>query len=215
MKINYSFKDTKLYDLALTHKSVSKENNERLEFLGDSVLNTIISEWLYAQVNLDEGQLSRLRANLVNQESLYDIGTQLGLSEQIKVSIGERQASGHEKPNLLSDTVEAIIGAIYLDGGLSEARQVVLTWYAEKLEKPIAVLSSKDPKSLLQEHCQKMNWSLPIYDVTNITGQAHKQTFNVSVSVQNQQTDGIGTSKKLAEQNAASKMLHMLGISND
>ncbi|MEE2770390.1 MAG: ribonuclease III [Pseudomonadota bacterium] len=215
MDLNYTFKDNALLKLALTHKSVSKDNNERLEFLGDSILNIIISQWLYEQTGLNEGQLSRLRANLVNQNTLYTIGTKLKLAEQINVSLSEKTAKGNEKPSIISDTLEAIFGAIFLDGGFDAAKHVILELYTETLQLPIESLVRKDPKSTLQEYCQKQSWDLPNYEVKEIQGQAHNQIFYVELKINNQTVTGKGKSIKLAEQSAASAMINNLGITHD
>lgn len=216
MNLNYTFKNEHLLTLALTHRSVSKENNERLEFLGDSVLNIVISEWLYTQSNLSEGKLSRLRANLVNQETLFSIGeTKLDLSDHIKVSTSERASHGNHKPSIISDTVEAILGAVFLDGGLDAAKSVVFYLFEETLNKPIENLMTKDPKSILQEYFQKQGWALPQYNVTDIQGEAHNQTFYVTLCYDDKETTGVGKSRKLAEQAAAAEMIYKLGIKHD
>lgn len=215
MNLNYTFKNNDLLQLALTHRSVSKDNNERLEFLGDSVLNIVISEWLYQQANLSEGKLSRLRANLVNQDSLFNIGQKLSLSEEIKLSTGEKATLGNTKPSIISDTVEAIIGAVFLDGGFDAAKQFTLCLFEDTLNAPIESLMIKDAKSLLQEHCQKQGWPLPNYDVSNIEGQAHNQTFHVTLIIHDHKTTGAGRSRKLAEQTAAQEMMTQLGLTYD
>ncbi|MDG2348670.1 MAG: ribonuclease III [Gammaproteobacteria bacterium] len=215
MNLNYTFKNNDLLQLALTHRSVSKDNNERLEFLGDSVLNIVISEWLYQQANLSEGKLSRLRANLVNQDSLFNIGQKLSLSEEIKLSTGEKATLGSTKPSIISDTVEAIIGAVFLDGGFDAAKQFTLCLFEDTLNAPIESLMIKDAKSLLQEHCQKQGWPLPNYDVSNIEGQAHNQTFHVTLIIHEHKTTGAGRSRKLAEQTAAQEMMTQLGLTYD
>lgn len=215
MNLTYTFKNNELLQLALTHRSVSKENNERLEFLGDSVLNIVISEWLYLQANLSEGKLSRLRANLVNQDSLFNIGQKLSLTDKIKLSTGEKATRGSKKPSIISDTVEAIIGAVFLDGGFEAAKQFTLELFKEKLNTPIENLMVKDAKSLLQEHCQKQGWPLPNYDVKGIEGEAHDQTFYVTLIIDNHTANGIGKSRKLAEQNAAQEMMTQLGLKYD
>lgn len=215
MNLNYTFKNNDLLQLALTHRSVSKDNNERLEFLGDSVLNIVISEWLYQQANLSEGKLSRLRANLVNQDSLFNIGQKLSLSEEIKLSTGEKATLGSTKPSIISDTVEAIIGAVFLDGGFDAAKQFTLCLFEDILNAPIESLMIKDAKSLLQEHCQKQGWPLPNYDVSNIEGQAHNQTFHVTLIIHEHKTTGAGRSRKLAEQTAAQEMMTQLGLTYD
>lgn len=215
IELEYTFKDQSLFDLAMTHRSVGKNNNERLEFLGDSVLNLVISEWLHQQTSLNEGQLSRLRSNLVNHETLFEIGTQLNLSSQVIVSQSEKAANGHKKPNLIADAVEATLGAIFVDGGFEAAKKIALTWYQDKLGQPLEHLLSKDSKSTLQEHCQKQGWDLPNYVVTKIEGQAHNQTFHVTLEANNLHATGCGKSRKLAEQSAAFAMIKQFGIDHD
>jgi len=205
-KLGYEFKDESLLAQALTHRSHSSPNNERLEFLGDSVLNCVIARLLFERFSdLAEGDLSRVRANLVNQQSLYDIATGLELGQHVKLGQGELQSGGSERPSILADALEAIFGAVFLDAGFEAAAGVI----SRSFESVIATLDptavAKDPKTRLQELLQGNRMSLPMYSVVSVSGAAHEQSFRVEclVAAMGIQTFGEGPSRRAAEQDAA------------
>lgn len=212
-QLNYQFLDPKLLKTALTHRSKGGEHNERLEFLGDAVVNFVIAELLYHQFpKATEGELSRWRATLVNRDTLAELAKEFNLGRYLFLGPGELRSGGNERLSILSCAMEAIIGAIYLDGGFSGARQAIERWYAPFLQKLSSAASHKDPKTLLQEYLQSRRLPLPIYQVTVIEGEAHQQTFTVSCEVQGvvEKTHGKGTSRRRAEQDAALAMLRIL-----
>jgi len=204
--IGYQFKNPQLLAQALTHRSFTIVNNERLEFLGDGALNFIIAHQLYLRFQkLPEGDLSRLRATLVKESSLHEIAQTLQLGELLKLGEGELKSAGWRRPSILADALEALIGAIYLDGGHQAAEAIVLKLYTEKLNTIDPKAIDKDPKSLLQEYLQSKRIELPDYQVMNIDGEAHAQTFQVSCSIPKLKihTVGEGTNRRAAEQHAA------------
>ena len=212
-KLNYVFKNTQLLAQALTHRSFSATNNERLEFLGDGVLNFIIAHQLFSRFpNLPEGDLSRLRAQLVREEALATIALTLNLGEQLRLGEGELKSGGWKRPSVLSDALEAIFGAAYLDGGFAAAELIVLHLYADLLQKIDPKSIGKDAKSLLQEYLQGKKIDLPNYEVTEIIGEAHAQTFKVScyIAKLNITTNGVGTSRRNAEQQAAEAAFELI-----
>lgn len=205
-RIRYSFTQLDLLQQALTHRSFSACNNERLEFLGDSVLNFIIAHQLFNRFpHLPEGDLSRLRAKLVKESSLAEIASSLHLGDMLKLGEGELKSAGWRRPSILADALEAIFGAAYLDGGFTAAEQVIVTLYHEKLGTIDPKAIDKDAKSKLQEYLQGKKMELPEYQVVTIEGEAHAQTFTVSCTLHklNISTTGIGTSRRVAEQQAA------------
>lgn len=205
-RIGYPFRDAKLLAQALTHRSFSASNNERLEFLGDGVLNCIIAHQLFKRFpKLPEGDLSRLRAQLVKESSLAEIATELNIGDALKLGEGELKSAGWRRPSILADAVEAIIGAAFLDGGFAEAEKLVLKLYDEKLATIDPRIVDKDPKSQLQEYLQGKKIDLPDYQVIQIEGEAHAQTFKVECVVEkfNIRTQGEGASRRAAEQQAA------------
>lgn len=212
----YQFTDPDLIDQALTHRSLSKTRNyERLEFLGDSVLSLVITEFLYNRfVDINEGKLSRLRASLVNQQSLAEIARSLSLGDFVKLGSGELKSGGFRRDSILSDVLEAIIGAMYLDGGFEKARQSVLHIYQFKLKNISEKLSQslKDSKTQLQEILQSQQLQLPEYEVIQTLGKDHDQVFTVSCRIPplNMAASGKGSSRKRAEQNAAAKIVKRL-----
>lgn len=209
-KLVYSFNDIELLNEALTHRSYATKNNERLEFLGDGILNFVIAHELFKQYpDVQEGDLSRLRATLVNKESLAEIAGQLNLGEVILLGTGELKSGGFRRPSILADTVESILGAVYIDGGFESCRDLIVRLYAKRLASPTDLQSLKDPKTRLQELLQSRRFSLPEYQVVNITGQAHSQIFHVRCSIDkmNIKVDGEGKSRRKAEQDAAEKAI--------
>lgn len=217
-KLNYHFKNIALLKQALIHRSYSQSNNERLEFLGDGCLNFIMAEALFIILpQAKEGELSNLRAYLVKEETLANIALEkLSLNRYIWLSHGEKKSDGAHRPSLLADTMEAIIGAIYLDSSYSDAKKAVLQLYdahlVELRDKSIPELNEyfKDPKSRLQEHLQALNQAPPHYEVIDIRGKDHEQLFKVACRYGDKTTVATGTSKKRAEQEAARTMLTLL-----
>lgn len=205
-RIAYTFNQPALLQQALTHRSFSGNNNERLEFLGDGVLNFIIAHQLYNRFNkLAEGDLSRLRAQLVKEASLSEIAFSLNLGDVLKLGEGELKSAGWRRPSILADALEAIIGAVYLDGGFASAEAVVLKLYGDRLNTIDPKVIDKDPKSQLQEYLQSKKLDLPDYNVVLIEGEAHAQNFKVECIIKklNITTQGEGSSRRIAEQQAA------------
>lgn len=214
--IYYTFQDASLMMMALTHRSFNAQHNERLEFLGDSILSFLIAQELYQRFpKIDEGDLSRLRAQLVKESSLSSIATLMGLGDFIQLGEGELKSAGWRRPSILADTLEAMIGAIYLDAGIEPAHQFVLRFFEKQLNEIDPKLIQKDAKTLLQELLQSQKSDLPIYTVVSIEGEAHSQSFTIECTIKkfNIKTQGIGQSRRIAEQEAASKAYQlMLGI---
>lgn len=214
--LNYTFQQPALLTTALTHKSYGLPHSERLEFLGDSLLNCTIANTLFVRFpQLNEGQLSRLRAGLVNQDSLAQLAIELNLGEYLYLGEGELKSGGFRRPSILADALEAIFGAIFLDSGHFETvKQVIEHLYAPLLTQLNPQLSGKDAKSRLQEYLQGKRYALPLYSVTKITGEAHAQNFTVSCSVEKLSclTYGEGASRRIAEQLAAQAALKKLFV---
>jgi len=209
-KLEYSFSDITLLDEALTHRSYSSKNNERLEFLGDGILNFVIAHELFKLYpDVQEGDLSRLRANLVNKDSLAEIAGHLALGEVIKLGSGELKSGGFRRPSILADAVESILGAVYCDAGFEACRDLIVRLYTKRLSSSMDLQSLKDPKTQLQELLQSRRYSLPDYQVTNITGQAHAQVFHIRCAIEkmNIVVTGEGKSRRKAEQVAANKAI--------
>ena len=212
-RIAYQFKSDALREQALTHRSFGSPHNERLEFLGDGVLNCIVAEELYTRfAGLSEGQLSRLRANLVRKESLSAIALELGLSEFLRLGEGELASGGRNRPSMLADALEAVYGAVFRDGGYEAVREAVRHTFRDEFAKLDPAKPSKDPKTLLQEHLQGRQLKLPSYRVVATEGAAHRQTFEVECMVTELKLNatGTGSTRRLAEQNAAAKILRQL-----
>jgi ribonuclease-3 len=212
-RLPYKFVNQSLLSQALTHRSYSAQNNERLEYLGDGALNFIIANQLYQRfTNLDEGDLSRLRAQLVKEATISEIALSLDLGDALKLGEGELKSAGWRRPSILADALEAIIGAVYLDGGFSAAEALVLHLYAEKLNTIDPKVIDKDPKSLLQELLQGKKVAVPEYAVVHTGGEAHAQLFIVECFIQKMdiRTVGEGTSRRIAEQQAAQLALQAL-----
>ena len=211
--IHYTFHDPSLMIMALTHRSFSSQHNERLEFLGDSVLSFLIANELFKRFpRIDEGDLSRLRAQLVKESSLSHIALSIGLGDFIRLGEGELKSAGWRRPSILADTFESIIGAIYLDGGIESAQQFVLRFFDMQLNEIDPKLIQKDAKTLLQELLQSKKSDLPIYTVVSIEGEAHSQTFTIECLIKksNIKTQGVGNSRRIAEQEAASKAYQLM-----
>jgi ribonuclease III len=205
-QIGYQFKNRSLLQQALTHRSHGSQNNERLEFLGDGVLNFIIAHQLFQRFpKLSEGDLSRMRAQLVKEPTLCEIASSLGLGEHLRLGEGELKSGGWRRPSVLADALEAMVGAAYLDGGFEAAEQMVVRLFTPLLEKLDPKSIGKDPKSMLQEYLQSRKFDLPEYKVLATEGEAHCQTFRVECHIArlNISTNGEGASRRAAEQQAA------------
>ena len=211
--LNYNFNDKNLLELALTHRSFQGKNNERLEFLGDSILNFIIAELLFKKFNaLPEGDLSRLRSQLVKSATLSEIGILLNLGDYLILGEGELKSSGWRRPSILADSVEAIIGAVFIDGGIKASHNLIINWFKDRIDSINPNDIEKDSKSLLQELLQAKKIPLPDYNVISIEGEAHCQYFKVSCTIPKLGVtiEGEGSSRKIAEQGAAEEMLKNL-----
>lgn len=216
-KLGYSFRDRSLMQLALTHRSFASRNNERLEFLGDAVLNFVVGEALFQRFpDAHEGQLSRLRARLVRGETLAQLARVFDLGEFLRLGSGELKSGGFRRESILADTTEALIGAIYLDTGMDAARERVLAWLEPHLSGLTLVDNHKDPKTRLQEYLQARSGDLPLYEVVDVQGEPHCRTFFVTCKIVllNELTRGQGASRRIAEQVAAAAALVALGAEN-
>ncbi|HEY2255521.1 MAG TPA: ribonuclease III [Variovorax sp.] len=209
-RLQHSFADPRLLQQALTHRSFSADHNERLEFLGDSVLSLAVSHLLYARLpDLPEGDLSRVRANLVKQDTLHRLALKLALSPLLRLGEGEARSGGPGRPSILADALEALIGAVYLDAGYGPAQALVHRLYEAIAITPRMEAAAKDPKTELQEWLQGQKMKLPLYRVVGTLGAAHKQTFDVECEVPDLglAERGIGGSRRAGEQAAAAAML--------
>jgi ribonuclease-3 len=205
-RLGYDFRDPSLLRQALTHRSFGGSNNERLEFLGDGVLNCLIAAQLYHRFpGLAEGNLSRLRASLVNQETLSRLAHSLDLGAHLRLGEGELRSGGFRRPSILADALEAVLGAIYLDGGFEAVAEAVTRLYAPLLAELDPRTEGKDPKTLLQELLQGRRLALPVYNVVQVSGEAHEQHFRVECLIPQLgiRTEGDGPSRRAAEQSAA------------
>lgn len=212
-RLGYTFKDKKILHQALTHRSVTGPNNERLEFLGDAILGFLIAEALCQHFpKLHEGELSRLRANLVKGVTLAKFAREFEMGESLILGVGELKSGGFQRESILADAFEAIIAAIYLDGGIEACRERVLKWFAESLVDPAAMHKLKDPKTALQEFLQARKMALPEYTILKVAGEAHAQTFYIQCNVPGIDfvTKSANTSRRKAEQGAAEEFLQIL-----
>jgi ribonuclease-3 len=212
-KLGYKFNDPNLLKLALTHRSSSGINNERLEFLGDSIVNCVIAEALYHQFpKAQEGDLSRWRASLINRETLGTLARDFEMGRYLILGPGELKSGGTERLSILSCAMEAIIGAIYIDSNFEAIRDRILKWYEPLLSALTKTSSHKDPKTELQEYLQAEHMPLPVYTVESVEGEAHQQAFTISCTVDGveEKVLGKGTSRRRAEQDAAEVMLGIL-----
>ena len=216
-RLGYRFNDPRLLQRALTHRSFGADHNERLEFLGDAVLNLAVSSLLYERFSgSDEGDLTRVRAHLVREDSLHRAALGLGLSEVLRLSDGEARGGGALRPSILADAVEAVIGATYLDGGFEPATQLVRQFFGELIFSTEADSWAKDAKTELQEWLQARKLPVPAYRIVATRGQAHAQTFDVECAVPMLGLTelGEGRSRRTAEQEAARRMLGKLKASD-
>jgi len=213
LKLGYGFVDPSLLQLALTHRSHGRNHNERLEFLGDSVLNLIIAEALFDRFpGLAEGDLSRLRAQLVRGEALAGLARALSLGAHLALGEGESRNGGTDRDSILADALEAVFGAVLKDGGMASARQVILKLYDDKIRSLDPEHVEKDPKTRLQEFLQKRGLPVPIYETVQVSGEAHEQWFVVECRVGGSAAArGEGTNRRQAEQDAAAKAWMRIG----
>jgi ribonuclease-3 len=212
-RLDYTFQNPALLAQALTHRSFSADHNERLEFLGDSVLNLAIANLLYERLNtLPEGDLSRVRANLVKQDTLHHLAVELGLSGILRLGEGEMNSGGQKRPSILADALEAVLGAVYLDAGYPAADALVRRIFAAVEINPDMQAVGKDAKTELQEWLQARKFKLPIYRIVGTLGAAHRQTFDVECEVIElaRCERGIGGSRRAGEQAAAAAMLQVI-----
>jgi ribonuclease-3 len=212
--LGYQFNDPNLLKQALTHCSAGSRNNERLEFLGDALLGCVIAAELFDRYpRAREGELSRLRASLVRRESLADLAQGLEIGRYLRLGAGERKSGGHNRNSILADALEAVFGAIYLDGGFAACRQSILGLFSDKLAAVADPETLKDAKTRLQEHLQSLQMALPEYTVIEVIGEAHAQSFRVQCALGDSPlapTQGSARSRRQAEQKAAGRMLEQL-----
>ncbi|KAF7786623.1 MULTISPECIES: ribonuclease III [Pseudoalteromonas] len=211
-KIGYEFTDQSLLEQAMTHRSHKGQHNERLEFLGDSILSFVIANALYKQFpKAREGDLSRMRSTLVRGQTLAEFGVEFGLGDYLRLGPGELKSGGYRRESTLADAVEAIIGAVFLDSDIETCKTLVLKWYDSRLAAISPGHNQKDPKTLLQEYLQARKLPLPGYTVIDTKGQAHNQTFTVECIVEGMESIiSVGSSRRKAEQKAAEKALKIL-----
>ena len=211
--LGYEFQNIQLLERALTHRSASGTSNERLEFLGDAVLDFVVSEAVFMQhPDVAEGVLSRLRSSLVKDTTLADVATKLGIGDHLILGPGEKKSGGHRRASILADALEAVFGAVYLDSGFEEARRVIQNAFDDRLTEIPDSAGRRDPKTRLQELLQSRKIALPVYRVERVDGKAHDQIFSVRCAVDelDVQTSGRGPSRRDAEQEAAERMLAIL-----
>ena len=209
-KLGYKFQNKDLLIRAITHRSAGSRHNERLEFLGDSILSLVIAEVLYHRFpNVSEGDMGRMRATLVREKTLAELAREFVLGDYLILGPGELKSGGYRRESILADTVEALIGAIYLDSNLEAIRGLLLNWYNERLDSIRPGVEQKDPKTRLQEFLQGRRRPLPTYAVTDVKGEAHNQQFTVECVIDDIESAfvGIGSSRRKAEQAAAEKAL--------
>jgi len=211
--LHYRFQDGELFGQALTHRSAARVNNERLEFLGDAILDFVISEIVYdARPDASEGDLSKLRASLVKDSSLAALAADLGVGEHLILGSGEMKSGGHRRESILADALEALFGAVFLDSGFDAAALVIRKVFEARLEALPDAADLRDPKTRLQEWLQARGRALPYYELAKVTGEAHKQRFEVTCAVENTDalTRGESSTRRKAEQKAAREMLAIL-----
>ena len=212
-RLGYRFTQQPLLVRALTHRSLGADHNERLEFLGDAVLTLAVSSMLYERFSgSDEGDLTRVRAHLVREDSLHRVALQLGLPEVLRMSDGEARGGGAQRPSILADAVEALLGGVYLDGGFAPATELVRTLFGDIIQATEAESWTKDAKTELQEWLQARRFAVPAYRIVATRGQAHAQTFEVecAVAALDLSERGEGKSRRTAEQEAARRLLESL-----
>ncbi len=211
--LGYQFRDAGLLDLALTHCSAGGQNNERLEFLGDSIVNHIIAEALFLRFPASkEGEMSRMRASLVKGDTLAEVALELQLGDYLRLGSGERKSGGHRRISILADAFEAVVGAILLDSDVEQCRQCVLRWFGARLQQLGTGSADKDAKTTLQEYLQARSNPLPVYDLVSVQGDDHAQQFEVQCRLRKPKliVKGFGSSRRKAEQDAAAVALGRL-----
>ena len=215
--IGYQFQDHSLLELALTHKSAGQPNNERLEFLGDAMLNTIVAEALFRRhSDVAEGVMTTARARLVKGKTLAEMGLQMGLDEMMILGLGERRNTSPVKHSIVGDAVEALIGAIYIDSGFVTCQRIVGEWFADRIDETSMEPEYKDAKTQLQEIMQSQQLPLPHYELVKVEGPGHRQHFTVQCSVELQEAtaQGEGYNRRTAEQQAAKRILAKLDVTS-
>lgn len=209
--LGHTFRQPELLEEALTHRSASARNNERLEFLGDALLNLVVAEHLFqVYPKASEGELSRLRASLVKGETLAELARGLKLGDWLRLGAGELKSGGFRRESILSDTLEAIFGAVYLDEGFSACRHLILRLYRDHLTGLASAGELKDPKTRLQEYLQSRQQALPVYNVLEVRGEPHAQSFLVECVAADARTVATGVSRRKAEQEAARRLLEKI-----
>ena len=212
-KLGHTFNDEKMLIRALTHRSAGSRHNERLEFLGDSLLSMVIADALFHRFpKVNEGDMSRMRATLVREKTLAELAREFELGEYLILGPGELKSGGFRRESILADAVEALIGAVYLDTDIEQMRTMLLSWYEGRLNDIQPGIDQKDPKTRLQELLQGKRKSLPTYTVVDVIGEAHNQKFTVHCQIDGvpEPVVGIGTSRRKAEQSAAEHALEVL-----
>lgn len=213
-KLGYTYNDISVLQLALTHRSMGARNNERLEFLGDSLVNFMIADVLFHEYGkLPEGDMSRVRAHLVKGDTLAVIGREYAISDYLVLGPGELKSGGYRRDSIIADAIEAIIASVYEDGGLSACRELVSRFYKERLQTLDPKKIGKDPKTRLQEYLQSQNLPLPEYSIISVNGAAHAQEFTVSCFVEklNTKFEATASNRRKAEQKAAEAALAAMG----
>ena len=211
--LGYQFRDSDLLNLALTHCSAGGQNHERLEFLGDSIVNHIIAEALFLRFPASrEGEMSRMRASLVKGDTLAEVALELELGDHLRLGSGERKSGGHRRASILADAFEAVVGAILLDSDVEQCRQCVLGWFDARLQQLSTGTVEKDAKTKLQEYLQGRSNPLPVYELLSVQGEDHTQQFQVACRLRNPKlvVEGSGSSRRKAEQDAATVALERL-----
>lgn len=209
-KLDYEFSDIAIFDKALTHRSAGGNNNERMEFLGDSILGFVVADVLFAKLGTaDEGDMSRLRSSLVKGVTLAEIAKEIDLGDYLHLGPGELRSGGQSRNSILADALEAVIAAVYIDGGIDAARKIITRIYKNRFENITKKKDLKDPKTRLQEYLQARHYKLPTYTVLEVTGEQHNQHFIVKCNVSdlNLQNIADGSSRRIAEQKAADNIL--------
>ncbi|GGF75573.1 ribonuclease III [Alteromonas lipolytica] len=212
-RLGYRFADVELLKQALTHRSAAKEHNERLEFLGDAVLGMVVAQALYKRFpSVPEGKLTRMRSTLVKGETLAELGREADVGELLKLGPGELKSGGHRRSSIIADAMEAILGAIYLEAGMDTTAEVILRLWQSRIERLDPNEHPKDAKTRLQEFLQSRKLPLPVYEVVDISGKDHDQTFVVHCHIESmaKPMQGTGTSRRKAEQQAARNALEKL-----
>lgn len=212
-RLGYQFQDDTLLRRALTHRSKGSDNNERLEFLGDSILGFIVAELLFQRFpDVAEGKLSRMRSSVVRKETLTMVARDLGIPDALNLGEGELKSGGFNRDSILSDAMEALIGAVFIDSGMDNTKKLVMLHFKQALDALTSSSVYKDPKSILQEYLQQRNLALPVYEILDIEGEPHRQVFKVACRVEGYDRPFIaaGTSRRSAEQSAAEKAFSVL-----